>query len=401
MSKTILMKDIPRGVQWKATVNGATVTYEWGRIGGTQQTDSNTFTVGKNVGKANETTPEQQCMAEAMVKVRKKMEKGYVVVSGALDAPVATTSDLTIPKPMKAQDLHDHQKKISTWDMVWYQNKLNGNRCTIDITNGKMYSSSRKEITHLGLIGLDVQKACATLQKDCAHLQHIYKKNPIRFVDGELYCHGMSINAIQTLVRRVSGDTKIKKGDEIDTPEKFKAYKERLQFHMFDIVCDEPWSTRVKMLSFVPESEKLKVTPSYYDSATKLREYIDKFVAAGYEGAIVRLPDFTYESKKSLGIFKWKDFFDAEFKVVGFSSERLDSNKLGAVVVQLDSDPSVTFEATPKKTDEWKADVWAHQDEYIGQWAKVQFQNRDDKSNIPIFPVMLDFRDPDDMSEEE
>ena len=393
MSKTILMKDNPRGVQWKATVNGATVTYEWGRIGGTLQTDSNTFTSGKNIGKANATTPEQQCMAEAMVKVRKKMEKGYVVVSGALDAPVVTTSDLTITKPMKANDLHDHQKKIATWDTVGYQWKLNGNRCKIDIDTGKMYSSSRKEITHLPEIGQRVATACQSL---------LFRSNyPYKFVDGELYCHGMSFNAIQTLVRRVSGDTKIKKGDEIDTPEKFKEYKDRLQFYMFDIESPENSEDRIKLLDGIVPNEKLVVVPTYWDKASKFDEYLQKFIALGYEGVMLRLKGYPYESKRSLGIFKWKAFIDAEFKVVGFSPEKFDPNKLGAVILELDSDPNETFEATPKKTDAWKADVWANQKEYIGQWAKVKYQNRDDKSNKPIFPVMLDFRDPDDMSKEE
>lgn len=399
MSKSILLKDNSRDVQWKATVDGNVVTYEWGKVGGTQQSDSKTYTVGKNVGKSNETTPEQQCLAEALVKARKKVEKGYEIVSGDLGSPIETTSDLTVTKPMKANDLHDHMKKIDTWDIVGYQWKLNGNRCKIDIDTGKMYSSSRKEITHLPEIGEAVAEACQPLL--------VRSSYPYKFVDGELYHHGMSFNAIQTLVRRVSGDTKYKKGDEIDTPEKFKEYKSRLQFYMFDIESSEMSEDRAKVMEDLNRrlnagdersNYRLIIVPTEWDKASKFNHYLKQYTGLGFEGVIIRLKGYPYECKRSLGLYKWKAFMDAEFKVVGYTPEKLDPDKLGAMVLELDSDPSVTFEATPKMTDEQKAEIWNNKEEYIGKLATVKFQNRDEKSNIPIFPVLLHFRDPDDMS---
>jgi DNA ligase-1 len=383
--RTILLQDGRK--QWRATVNGNTVTYEWGVVGSTQQTDEKKYLLGKNIGKSNETTPAQQCMAEAMVKVRKKIEKGYKVVEGELEEPIVTTSNLTVTKPMKANDLHEHMKKIPTWDVVGYQPKLNGNRCKIDITNGKMYSSSRKEITHLSEIGIKVAEGA----------KHLIKEG-VTYIDGELYCHDMSFNAIQTLVRRVSGETKHKKGDEIDTPEKFKAYKTRLEFHAFDVETSEPVEDRIELLETVIVNEKLKIVPTHWDKAEKYEEYCKKFEDLGYEGVIIRLMEYPYEPKKSLGIFKWKNFIDSEFKVLGFTSEKNDPSKLGAAVLRLEEGSDVTFEATPSMTDEKKAEIWENQKEYIGQWATVKYQNRDEKSNIPIIPVLTHFRDPDDMS---
>jgi DNA ligase 1 len=196
--KTVLLRDGRK--QWRATVDDVKVTYEFGVVDGKQQSETTIYTEGKNIGKSNETTPAQQCMADALVKIRKKMEKGYKLIEGDLDAPVETTSNLEAPKPMLAQDLHDHLKKLTIVESLFFQPKLDGNRALIDLTNGKMYSRNRKEIPHLSHISEAVVVACQELISV-----------GIRWVDGELYSPNMSFNMIQTLIRRVSGDSKTKR----------------------------------------------------------------------------------------------------------------------------------------------------------------------------------------------
>jgi len=379
--KSILLQDGRK--QWKATVDGAKVVYEFGVVGGKQQQDITVYSEGKNVGKANETTPEQQCMAEAMIKVRKKIEKGYKVIEGELEGAVETTSNLDAPKPMLAQDLHDHMKKIEVVSSLWYQPKLDGNRSLCNIETGGLFSRNRKEIPHLPHIGQAVMKACQNLLE-----------LGVKWVDGELYAEGLSFNQIQTLIRRVSGDTKVKKGADIDTPEKFDLLKKQLRFYMFDVLVDKPFSERKKLLDMVVGNEFVYIVPTINGQASQLDLVHETYVNQGYEGAMVRLDGKPYEEKRSMSLFKFKNFLDEEFAVVGFEPEKHDPNLLGAVVVMDQS--GQTFNARPAMSAAAKAEIWKAKESYVGKLATVKFQMRDEKSGIPRFPVLQRFRNPDE-----
>ena len=77
---TLYGKDIAgKTKQWSATIytNGlvARYTVEYGQVNGKIQSTSRDFTEGKNIGKANETTPLQQCCNEIKKKWSDKKEK--------------------------------------------------------------------------------------------------------------------------------------------------------------------------------------------------------------------------------------------------------------------------------------------------------------------------------------
>jgi len=375
--KSILLRDGRK--QWKATVDGATVTYEFGVVGGKQQSDTTTYTEGVNVGKANEMSPEAKCMFDAQVKVRKKMEKGYKVVEGALDSEVVTTSNLDAPKPMLAQDLHDHMKKIEVVSSLWYQPKLDGNRALCNLETGGLFSRNRKEIPHLPHIGQALMKACTALIP-----------LGVKWVDGELYAENMSFNQIQTLIRRVSGDTKVKKGSNIEDPSVFTMLKNRLRFYMFDVLVDKPFAERKKMLDMVAANEFVYIVPTINGNASQLDLVHETYVNQGYEGAMVRIDGIGYEEKRSMSLFKFKNFKDEEFAVVGFEPEKHDPNLLGAVTLMDQS--GQTFNARPAMSAAVKAEIWATKESYIGKMATVKYQMRDEKSGIPRFPVLQRFR---------
>ena len=58
---------------WQISVNGAAIIETWGEIGGKQQSTSDTIKEGKNLGRANATTPEEQALLEAEAKWTKKL----------------------------------------------------------------------------------------------------------------------------------------------------------------------------------------------------------------------------------------------------------------------------------------------------------------------------------------
>lgn len=63
--------------EWSVFVNGDTVIVKYGKWGGKLQTKK-TVCEAKNVGRSNETTPEEQSILEAEAKYRDQIRKGYV-----------------------------------------------------------------------------------------------------------------------------------------------------------------------------------------------------------------------------------------------------------------------------------------------------------------------------------
>ena len=75
--KTLYCVNKSGGVQeWHVWADGDKVLVEHGKFGGKLQRKETTCT-SKNVGRANETTPEQQAMLEAQSKYNKQVDKYY------------------------------------------------------------------------------------------------------------------------------------------------------------------------------------------------------------------------------------------------------------------------------------------------------------------------------------
>ena len=113
--------------QWTITVNKNVITKTYGQVGGKIQTVNDIVPKGKNVGRANETTPAEQALAEANAQWEKKQKNGYVkseklAKTGAVDSKfVAGGID-----PMLAHKFRDHADKIKF--PAFAQPKLDGIR---------------------------------------------------------------------------------------------------------------------------------------------------------------------------------------------------------------------------------------------------------------------------------
>lgn len=81
-------------------------------------------TVGKNIGRANETTPVQQAISEAKSKVRKQIDKGYTEEIPSADS--AGKNGLGFVKPMLA--LVFEKAKGVNLSLYTIQPKLDGFR---------------------------------------------------------------------------------------------------------------------------------------------------------------------------------------------------------------------------------------------------------------------------------
>ena len=149
---------------------------QFGILGGKMQSVSDPITEGKNAGKANETTPHQQAVAEAESAHSKKKKKGYVdtllgAENGELDEVITGGVE-----PMLAHVYAKRGDKITF--PAYAQPKLDGMRC-IAIKKGNsvtLWTRTRKPIV------------------SCPHIEEAIA---IQFagqditLDGELYNHDM------------------------------------------------------------------------------------------------------------------------------------------------------------------------------------------------------------------
>lgn len=366
---------------WMASVNENIITYRWGQQGGKQQVKDQLIANGKNIGRSNETTPEQQALLEMVVKARKKVDTGYKIMRGEELIETNTNDNVTktnleIPKPMLANKYVDHKKKFEG-KSFFCQPKLDGNRALINIRTGQIFSRSRKEIISVPHIGEEIKEKFSKLFD-----------NDIEWFDGELYSHDLTFNEMQSIIRKNKVET-------ID----FENSK-KISFYIFDYVSEETFVERLERMSnffnAVEELEYTKLVPSFFIKDTEIDTFHNQFIADGYEGIMLRFPYFSYQQKRSLGLFKYKNFFDEEYEVVGFNSQEYYPDKLGTIDC-IDKNNGNVFPATPAMTQEEKDYIWHNQDLFLGKLATVRYQEKFEDTNVPRFGVIKNFRDSSDL----
>jgi predicted DNA-binding WGR domain protein len=114
-----LYKNSNRGTEeWTVRIenklNQSDIIVSWGIIGGKFQEKVTTITDGKNIGKSNETTFEEQALSEAQSKWNKQLDKGYSKEKGAPK----------MIRPMLAHKYQDHSSKLKF--PCYIQPKLDG-----------------------------------------------------------------------------------------------------------------------------------------------------------------------------------------------------------------------------------------------------------------------------------
>lgn len=216
--------------RWLISVEGATIITEHGQVDGKQQTTRDTITEGKNLGKTNATTPEQQALAEAAAKHEKQRKKGYVdshqkAMDGATDEVIEGG---IAPMLAPSQLYPTHAKKLVF--PVYVQPKLDGQRLIGIIENGvcTLWSRTRKRVNSLPHI-------VAALEKLFPTGKHI--------IDGEAYADQFSedFEELMSIVRK----------DYVDPEGRHL----RVQYWMYDYPSiEENFGERFEMLSRVLEN---------------------------------------------------------------------------------------------------------------------------------------------------
>lgn len=387
---------------YKQTTTGATQTWEIevegnkfrtisGQLEGKKITNKWTICKGKNVGRANETTAEEQALKEAEAKHQKKRESGYTL-------DLNKVGKKKFYEPMLAQDFKNKNRQSEvmadlqlvdkgTVGSVFSQPKLDGIRC-IAMREG-LFTRTGKEITAVPHIHEE--------------LKSFFELYPNAVLDGELYNHAYKddFNKIIHLVRKQNL-----------TDEHLEESKKMIQYHIYDTpVIGNGGKCLTEKNSFSSRTNKLNEAFSYlrldnlntkYDDALVIvettevesREHLDElyadYVAQGYEGQMVRL-DGPYENKRSSKLLKRKDFVDEEYTILGY--EEGSGNRTGTLKhLKFKNKTGKEFNSNIKGSFEYLSGLFNDADNLIGKEATIKYFNLT-PDGVPRFPYVTAIRD--------
>lgn len=349
---------------WEVKVEGSTIISSSGQVGGKIQINKDIIDVGKNIGRSNETTKEQQAHAEAKGKWEKKLKSGYVKsIEDAQDDKVSSYVEGGY-LPMLAK-VYDKDKKHIKFPCA-AQPKLDGIRGTY--TGGdEIWTRTRKKI-----IGVP-------------HINSFIVGIGVDFkLDGELYNHKYK-DDFEKIVKIVKQSKKPEPDHTI------------VQYHVYDIPSDKPFRERMKDLALLKKMTKgdktiVVVSTVICKDEAELLAYTDKCLEHGYEGAMARNLDGEYHYKRSFNLQKLKVFEDAEYKIVGVEEGRGKlTGSAGSFICVTEEGNEFKAKLKGKLSD--LKEYYDNFDKYKGQLLTVQFQGLTNKNNVPRFPVGLRLRE--------
>ena len=375
MNNTYLYKKDSKGKirQWRAytdyTLDGnghITITIEHGQQGGKLQTKERKVVSGKNKGKSNETTIQQQAELEIGYLYQKQLDDGYV----------QNINDYVEPRrPMLAHKYQDRGKSVD-WEKDNYAStKLDGIRCFIFVDNdGNCTFESRtgKEFKYFQHIELEVQSKNIT--------------NAI--LDGELYSENISFEQICSLV---NSDDYVPEEDV------------EIKFYIYDMILnnnlDETFENRYKRYSSIfdtnIDNHIISVTQTLVKSEEDMKILAAQFVSEGYEGLMLKQGDAKYDfGKRSVALLKYKEMHSDEFKIKDIFIAENDPER---VQIELYIDPfnlQETFKIGTLKgnKEENYNNYYLNKNNLIGKWLTINYQTLT-SYGVPLFPVGIAIRE--------
>jgi ATP-dependent DNA ligase len=358
------------------------------------------ITQGKNIGRANETTHIEQARFQAESDWKKKHDEGYKTLKdlgiiactepalvglyqypncGILYKNLVNSLNNTLPqfntdasgniKPMLATDW----KKIKKIEYPLYcEPKLDGVRCLMIVRKDEtgtpivtFLSRTGKEYTTLDHIRDDVYTYAFGFDKEF-------------ILDGEIYSDELTFQEIVSAVKA-------------QKPNSLK-----LHFRAYDIVNDEIQQHRRNDLKPLVEaigSEFIQHIPWYVaTSAEDVKEFHDRFVSRGNEGAILRCFDGKYaQGQRSRELMKVKEFNSEEFAFKNFEFGQRGVEDLIAVLWTADGQSE--FRAKMVGTAAQKEKLYNEKDQNEGAAMTVKFFGyTEGGAGIPRFPIGVAFR---------
>jgi len=348
--------------KWEISVSGSSIKTRYGQQGGKIQETLDTIIDGKNTGKKNATSAEEQAQKEAKSKWEKQVKKGYVVaLDRARDAETDHEGGIV---PMLAHKYSDYAHKVCY--PAFCQPKLDGIRCIATITADgvTLWTRTRKPIKSVP----HINGAIAALELAIGTV-----------LDGELYNHALrhEFEKIVSLVRS-------------DAPSEGH---ERVEYHIYDMPSEAGgFKNRYAALPKFSQPLVLVQTLQVQTESDILSAH-ERATEDGYEGVMVRSgADTPYEGKRSQTLLKIKEFDDAEFPIIGVCEGR---GKLAghAATFTCRTPEGVEFEVKLRGDTEQLRKYFTDHTLWQGKVLTVKYQGMTNTNKVPRFPVGVAIRD--------
>jgi DNA ligase 1 len=349
--------------QWLIGVDGSIIHTVHGLVGGAQQTFTDTIREGKNLGRANATTPEEQASLEAEAKWLKQKKKGYVedaeaAAAGEVDETIIEGGIAPMLAPSKIWPIFRDRIKFP----VWCQPKLDGMRC-VGMCNGlttSLWSRTRKSIQSLPHIADEIDD--------------LFRTND-GITDGEAYSVEYH-DQFEELLSIIRKDEPSEKSSLVD-------------YHIYDLPSHPgTFSARYEALSkLLPKKigHLVPVRTVLCRNDTEIEACHEQNLAENYEGTMIR-SDGPYEfGKRSFFLQKYKNFSDAEYPVLRAEEGRgKDAGTVGSFVCVTPGGKE--FGCRLKSTYERRRELFQNPEQWQGRYLTVKYQNLT-ADGIPRFPV--------------
>lgn len=339
-------------------------------------------TFGKNIGKKNETSDQDQAIFQSYSKWSKKHDQGYTSVycdsikTHTNNVETKKSSMLTCKLPMLAQKYDERGVKYLNVPFG-VSRKLDGIRM-IAFKEGQ-------EIIFLSRLG----KPFVFLNRIREQLETIFLRYPHIILDGELYSHDLPFNMISGVTR-----TKKKPSDHDD----------KIEYWIFDIADEsQTYKSRMNLLKNIKRDYEFEhkhahrnLKFEFYETCDHdhVNEFHEIYVAQGFEGVILRNLDGKYKFKyRTNDLMKYKDFEDKEFEVVDYCGGK-GSEENAIIYKCFDPVTEEVFDVRPRGTIESRKQKYEEGHKYVGKMLTVRFQKTGiDDNSLPRFPVGIEIRD--------
>jgi len=257
---------------------------------------------------------------------------------------------------------------------VFIQPKLDGVRCLIQYDNSTVtaYSRTGKEWKNIDHI--------------LFNLRPFFQLNPNVVLDGELYNHKLKddFEKIISCVRKTK-----------PTDEHRRESEQLVEFHCYDVI-----HPKLKTFSERNEWLRLNVPGNCYVKqveSTIIRNDVDarhennSNLAMGYEGSILRTNDI-YQHKRSHSLRKFKQFHDAEAKIIGWVAGK--GKRIGTIgkFMAMDEDGN-TFGMPVMDKQKYLEENFEKMQGWVGKIATFKYFERTKAGSYrhPLFKCIRDY----------
>lgn len=343
-------------IQWSMEVKGASYRTLNGYIDGKLNVSKWRACTGKNIGRSNETTPEQQAIIEVESEYTYKERTGYssdINKAGAQSyIEVMTAKNVNDIKGV--DPLSDEELKH-----IIVQEKKNGVRSYHTIEHSKSREGMEfKQIPHIR-----------------EELSRLFETVAGAVVDGE--CNNEAYRERLNEIMKIMGP------NVTITDDVLKRSKEIIQLHIYDFYCDEmpedvPYIKRMaflkeKLITLGISTEESLSNPNSaiqflknyrFETRAEVEAKFGEYVENGGEGLILRYENMPYEHKRSKYLLKFKPEMDDECEILAiFEGE---GNWSGAAKRATIKWQGKVFDASFKNKFEHCAKVLENKEKWIG-----------------------------------